>query len=167
MMISCEATMLASRLAVLLSAFYHRVNIAHEVSSFHCDAGDLQSVLVGGFMKFDIKEFIDDKYAKAINILKENLKENYHIFYGVRLSEILFPASEYGTDAFYQEFEAINSVVLPLVIYDLNEKKPIMVIGFELKNGKTMLESSDVTVLEIESLSDILTNNVLSVLFVE
>ncbi|EGF1823875.1 DNA distortion polypeptide 3 [Salmonella enterica] len=118
-------------------------------------------------MKFDIKEFIDDKYAKAINILKENLKENYHVFYGVRLSEILFPASEYGTDAFYQEFEAINSVVLPLVVYDLNEKKPIMVIGFELKNGKTMLESSDVTVLEIESLSDILTNDVLSVLFVE
>lgn len=39
MMISCEATMLASRLAVLLSAFYHRFNIAHEVSSFHCDAG--------------------------------------------------------------------------------------------------------------------------------
>ena len=26
--------------------------------------GDLQSVLVGGFMKFDVKEFIDDKYAK-------------------------------------------------------------------------------------------------------
>ncbi|EJY2238773.1 DNA distortion polypeptide 3 [Salmonella enterica] len=123
--------------------------------------------LLERFMKFDVKEFIDDKYAKAINILKENLKENYHIFYGIRLSEILFPASEYGTDAFYQEFEAINSVVLPLVIYDLNEKKPIIVIGFELKNGKTMLESSDVTVLEIESLSDILTNDVLSVLFVE
>lgn len=39
MMISCEATMLARRLAVLLSAFYHRFVIAHEVSSFHCDAG--------------------------------------------------------------------------------------------------------------------------------
>lgn len=31
-------------------------------------------------MKFDIKEFIDDQYTKAINILKENLKENYHVF---------------------------------------------------------------------------------------
>ncbi len=39
MMISCEATMLARRLAVLLSAFYHRAIIAHEASSFHCDAG--------------------------------------------------------------------------------------------------------------------------------
>lgn len=39
MMISCEATMLARRLAVLLSAFYHRFIIAHEVSYFYCDAG--------------------------------------------------------------------------------------------------------------------------------
>ncbi len=38
-MISCEAAMLVSRLAVLLSAFYHRFIIAHELSSFHCDAG--------------------------------------------------------------------------------------------------------------------------------
>ncbi|KDG83006.1 hypothetical protein AE24_05038 [Escherichia coli UCI 65] len=38
MMISCEAAMLVSRLAVLLSAFYHRFIIAHELSSFHCDA---------------------------------------------------------------------------------------------------------------------------------
>ncbi len=34
MMISREATMLSSRLAVLLSAFYHRLIIAHEASSF-------------------------------------------------------------------------------------------------------------------------------------
>ena len=39
MMISREATMLASWLAVLLSAFYHRFIVAHEASSFHCDAG--------------------------------------------------------------------------------------------------------------------------------
>ncbi|EFH5674010.1 DNA distortion polypeptide 3, partial [Escherichia coli] len=49
-------------------------------------------------MKYQVREFITDKYAKAVNILKDNLKENYHVFYSVRLSEILFPASEYGTD---------------------------------------------------------------------
>ena len=42
------------------------------------------------FMKYQVREFITDKYAKAVNILKDNLKENYHVFYGVRLSEILF-----------------------------------------------------------------------------
>ncbi|HAJ8275972.1 TPA: DNA distortion polypeptide 3, partial [Escherichia coli] len=54
-------------------------------------------------MKYQVKEFVNEKYSKAINILKDNLKENYHVFYGVRLSEILFPASEYGTDAFFKE----------------------------------------------------------------
>ncbi|EQB8027717.1 hypothetical protein ACYUNW_005609, partial [Klebsiella pneumoniae] len=49
MMISREATMLSSRLAVLLSAFYHRLIIAHEASSFHCDAGLVEcSVLLHG-----------------------------------------------------------------------------------------------------------------------
>ncbi|KME63080.1 hypothetical protein SM10_05627, partial [Klebsiella pneumoniae] len=45
-------------------------------------------------MKYQVKEFINEKYSKAVNILKDNLKEHYHIFYGLRLSEILFPASE-------------------------------------------------------------------------
>ncbi|EJK1485192.1 TPA: DNA distortion polypeptide 3, partial [Salmonella enterica subsp. enterica serovar Heidelberg] len=71
------------------------------------------------FMEYQVREFINEKYTKAVNILKDNLKENYHVFYGVRLSEILFPASEYGTDAFFKEFELINSVILPLVIFDL------------------------------------------------
>ncbi|HCB5678748.1 TPA: DNA distortion polypeptide 3, partial [Escherichia coli] len=67
------------------------------------------------FMEYQVREFINEKYTKAVNILKDNLKENYHVFYGVRLIEILFPASEYGTDAFFKEFELINSVILPLV----------------------------------------------------
>ncbi|EIQ3331407.1 DNA distortion polypeptide 3, partial [Salmonella enterica subsp. enterica serovar Enteritidis] len=73
------------------------------------------------FMEYQVREFINEKYTKAVNILKDNLKENYHVFYGVRLSEILFPASEYGTDAFFKEFELINSVILPLVIFDLTQ----------------------------------------------
>ncbi|HGU0956677.1 TPA: DNA distortion polypeptide 3, partial [Escherichia coli] len=76
------------------------------------------------FMEYQVREFINEKYTKAVNILKDNLKENYHVFYGVRLIEILFPASEYGTDAFFKEFELINSVILPLVIFDLTQRKP-------------------------------------------
>ncbi|HCQ3156261.1 TPA: DNA distortion polypeptide 3, partial [Escherichia coli] len=58
--------------------------------------------LLENFMKYQVREFINEKYAKAVNILNDNLKENYHVFYGVRLSEILFPASEYGSDAFFK-----------------------------------------------------------------
>ncbi|ELK1226387.1 DNA distortion polypeptide 3, partial [Escherichia coli] len=81
------------------------------------------------FMEYQVREFINEKYTKAVNILKDNLKENYHVFYGVRLIEILFPASEYGTDAFFKEFELINSVILPLVIFDLTQRKPMMIIS--------------------------------------
>jgi hypothetical protein len=107
-------------------------------------------------MDFRVKEFINDKYAKAINILKDNLKEHYHVFYGVRLSEILFPASEYGSDAFYQEFESINSVILPLVVYDLKDRKPIMVIGFEVISCASVLEDASISVLVCDGLSDLL-----------
>ncbi len=40
-------------------------------------------------MEYQVREFINEKYTKAVNILKDNLKENYHVFYGVRLIEIL------------------------------------------------------------------------------
>ncbi|CAH3508823.1 TPA: DNA distortion polypeptide 3 [Escherichia coli] len=116
-------------------------------------------------MTFDVKEFIDDKYAKAINILKENLKENYHVFYGIRLSEILFPASEYGSDMFFQEFEAINSVILPLVIFDLIDRKPIMVIGFGEVSGFNSLVDSGIEVVSLDGLSDLLMNEKLNPLF--
>ncbi|VCV94264.1 hypothetical protein [Klebsiella pneumoniae] len=98
MMISREATMLSSRLAVLLSAFYHRLIIAHEASSFHCDGiGQRRKMTsltpfrnvcpvttVGScwrVMKYQVKEFINEKYSKAVNILKDNLKEHYHILW--------------------------------------------------------------------------------------
>ena len=107
-------------------------------------------------MKYQVREFITDKYAKAVNILKDNLKENYHVFYGVRLSEILFPASEYGTDAFFKEFELINSVILPLVIFDFIDRKPIMVIGFEEVPGIDSLIDSGMEVVLLDVLSDML-----------
>ncbi|EGB8486716.1 DNA distortion polypeptide 3 [Salmonella enterica] len=116
-------------------------------------------------MKFDVKEFIDDKYAKAINILKENLKENYHVFYGVRLSEILFPASEYGSDAFFKEFESINSVILPLVIFDLTQRKPMMIISFDKISDVSLLAGTGIVILECISLADLLTNDNIGILY--
>ncbi|MFQ3797537.1 DNA distortion polypeptide 3 (plasmid) [Salmonella enterica subsp. enterica serovar Heidelberg] len=100
-------------------------------------------------MEYQVREFINEKYTKAVNILKDNLKENYHVFYGVRLSEILFPASEYGTDAFFKEFELINSVILPLVIFDLTQRKPMMIISFDKILDASLLEGTNIVVLEL------------------
>lgn len=116
-------------------------------------------------MKYQVKEFINEKYAKAVNILKDNLKEHYHVFYGLRLSEILFPVSEYGSDIFFQEFEAINSVILPLVIFDLIDRKPIMVIGFDEVPGVDSLVDSGIDVVSLYSLSDLLLIEKLTPLF--
>ncbi|HDN2924626.1 TPA: DNA distortion polypeptide 3 [Escherichia coli] len=115
--------------------------------------------LLENFMKYQVREFINEKYAKAVNILNDNLKENYHVFYGVRLSEILFPASEYGSDAFFKEFESINSVILPLVIFDFIDRKPIMVIGFDKIPDASLFEGTNIVVLECTTLADLLTND--------
>ncbi|EME5919325.1 TPA: DNA distortion polypeptide 3 [Escherichia coli] len=121
--------------------------------------------LLERFMKYQVKEFINDKYSKAVNILKDNLKEHYHVFYGVRLSEILFPASEYGSDAFFNEFEAINSITLPLIIFEMNERKPVVIIGFEQIAGAVFVEQLDIKVLVIDDLSELLTNETLDLLY--
>lgn len=116
-------------------------------------------------MKFKLKEFIHDKYAKAINILNDNLKGNYHALYGIRLSEVLFPTSDYGTEGFYKEFEAINAVTLPLVIFDLMDRKPIMVIGFGEVEGTHLLANSAIEVVSLDGLRDLLLNEKLIPLF--
>ncbi|EIN0719606.1 TPA: DNA distortion polypeptide 3 [Escherichia coli] len=117
------------------------------------------------FMEYQVREFINEKYTKAVNILKDNLKENYHVFYGLRLSEILFPASEYGTDAFFKEFELINSVILPLVIFDLTQRKPMMIISFDKILDASLLEGTNIVVLECITLADLLTNDNIDFLY--
>ncbi|HCJ4075662.1 TPA: DNA distortion polypeptide 3 [Salmonella enterica] len=117
------------------------------------------------FMEYQVREFINEKYTKAVNILKDNLKENYHVFYGVRLSEILFPASEYGTDAFFKEFELINSVILLLVIFDLTQRKPMMIISFDKILDASLLEGTNIVVLECITLADLLTNDNIDFLY--
>ncbi|EII7859870.1 DNA distortion polypeptide 3 [Salmonella enterica] len=121
--------------------------------------------LLERFMKYQVKEFINEKYSKAVNILKDNLKEHYHVFYGLRLSEILFPASEYGSDAFFNEFEAINSITLPLIIFEMNERTPVAIIGFEQIAGAVFVEQLDIKVLVIDDLSELLTNETLDLLY--
>ncbi|EON2766494.1 DNA distortion polypeptide 3 [Escherichia coli] len=116
-------------------------------------------------MEYQVREFINEKYTKAVNILKDNLKENYHVFYGVRLIEILFPASEYGTDAFFKEFELINSVILPLVIFDLTQRKPMMIISFDKILDASLLEGTNIVVLECITLADLLTNDKIDFLY--
>lgn len=105
---------------------------------------------------FITKSILNDDYLKALNILTENLKDKYHVFYGMRLSEIVFPASEYGSDEFFKAFEMINGIVAPLLVYDLLERKPVMVIGFGTLEGVEFFKYAGVDGVVIEQLKDLL-----------
>ncbi|EOJ8342253.1 DNA distortion polypeptide 3 [Escherichia coli] len=117
-------------------------------------------------MKYQMREFITDKYAKAVNILKDNLKENYHVFYGVRLSEILFPVSEYGTEQFFSDFEKINSISLPVLVFDLKAGVPVIVISLDDVSYCDVLNELDIDFMKCESLAELLTSDKLENLFV-
>ncbi|EFA2989033.1 DNA distortion polypeptide 3 [Escherichia coli] len=105
-------------------------------------------------MKYLVKEFINEKYTKAVNILKDNLKEHYHVFYCVRLSEILFPASEYGTEQFFSDFEKINSISLPVLVFDLKEGVPVIVISLDDVSYCDVLDEMDIDFMKCDSLAE-------------
>lgn len=117
-------------------------------------------------MKYLVKEFINEKYTKAVNILKDNLKEHYHVFYCVRLSEILFPASEYGTEQFFSDFEKINSISLPVLVFDLKEGVPVIVISLDDVSYCDVLDEMDIDFMKCDSLAELLTSDKLENLLV-
>ncbi|HFK7930075.1 TPA: DNA distortion polypeptide 3, partial [Escherichia coli] len=117
------------------------------------------------FMKYQVRKFITDKYAKAVNILKDNLKEHYHVFYGVRLSEILFPAGEYGSEQFFSDFEKINSILLPLLVFDLKTDVPVIVISLDDVSYCDVLNEIDIDFMKCNSLAELLTSDKLDALF--
>ncbi|BBW84137.1 hypothetical protein THOESC015_P30530 (plasmid) [Escherichia coli] len=121
--------------------------------------------LLGYFMKYQVKEFITDKYAKVVNILKDNVKEHYHVFYGVRLSEILFPASEYGSEQFFSDFEKINSISLPVLVFDLKTGVPVIVISLDDVSYCDVLDEIDIDFIKCDSLAELLTSDKLDALF--
>ncbi|MBA1040419.1 DNA distortion polypeptide 3 [Escherichia coli] len=122
--------------------------------------------LLENFMKYLVKEFINEKYTKAVNILKDNLKEPYHVFYCVRLSEILFPASEYGTEQFFSDFEKINSISLPVLVFDLKEGVPVIVISLDDVSYCDVLDEMDIDFMKCDSLAELLTSDKLENLLV-
>ncbi|HAJ6541582.1 TPA: DNA distortion polypeptide 3 [Escherichia coli] len=122
--------------------------------------------LLENFMKYLVKEFINEKYTKAVNILKDNLKEHYHVFYCVRLSEILSPASEYGTEQFFSDFEKINSISLPVLVFDLKEGVPVIVISLDDVSYCDVLDEMDIDFMKCDSLAELLTSDKLENLLV-
>ena len=66
---------------------------------------------------------------------------------------------------FFKEFESINSVILPLVIFDLTQRKPMMIISFDKISDASLLAGTGIVVLECMALSDLLTNDNIAILY--
>lgn len=107
---------------------------------------------------YKTKTFISDRELKAINLLKDNLKERYLVLYGVRLSEFLYPSSEYGSSEFFNDFESINSVTLPVIIYDSLSECMVSVVCFDDFSEEEILSLSGVKCIRLNGLSEILSN---------
>ncbi|MCX9846146.1 hypothetical protein [Escherichia coli] len=54
---------------------------------------------------------------------------------------------------------------MPLVVFEINEREPVIVIGFDEINGAILIEKSGIKVLVIDNLSALLTNETLGVFF--
>lgn len=116
---------------------------------------------------YKTKLFMNDRELKAINILRDNLKEQYLVFFGIRLSEFFYPDSEYGSDEFFRMFEEINSLTLPVIIYDSIENKIEIILSFDEFNQQGILQNVGLECIRLSGLSEILSHERLLTLYAD
>ncbi|HHR6174028.1 TPA: DNA distortion polypeptide 3 [Providencia alcalifaciens] len=117
-------------------------------------------------MSYLRQQFLTEEESKLLVILQENVKENYHVFCKVRLSEFLYSSQKMGTPEFFNEFEIVNSITLPFAIYDTLENQLVAVISYIKPIEKSdLLENQGVKVIHLTMLKDALTHNQLQYLF--
>lgn len=110
-------------------------------------------------MSYLRQQFLTEEESKLLVILQENVKENYHVFCKVRLSEFLYSSQKIGTPEFFSEFEFVNSITLPFAIYDTLENQLVAVVSFNNPIEKlNLLESQGIKVIHLDALKTALTN---------
>lgn len=119
-------------------------------------------------MSYKAIAFLSERENKLLNILKENVKERYAVLAKIRLSEFFYSTQPQGSAAFYAEFDRVNLVTLPFVIFDTLENRLAAVVYFS-ENGleeKNLLESCGVPCIEIGTFRDVLTSEQLAICMV-
>ncbi|EUD10801.1 DNA distortion polypeptide 3 [Providencia alcalifaciens] len=117
-------------------------------------------------MSYLRQQFLTEEESKLLVILQENVKENYHVFCKVRLSEFLYSSQKMGTSEFFNEFEIVNSITLPFAIYDTLENQLVAVISYiKPIEQSDLLENQGVKVIHFNALKTALTNSELEFYF--
>lgn len=119
-------------------------------------------------MSYKTTAFLNEQEMKLLNILKDNVKEKYTVLVKIRLSEFLYSTQPQGSDAFFDEFNRVNLVTLPFVIFDTLENRLAAVVYLS-ENGleeKDLLGSCGIPCIEIGTFRDVLTSEKLAICMV-
>jgi len=117
-------------------------------------------------MSYLRQQFLTEEESKLLVILQENVKENYHVFCKVRLSEFLYSSQKIGTPEFFNEFEIVNSITLPFAIYDTLENQLVAVISFKKPIEQvSLLAKQEINVIHFTELKDALMNEQLQKIY--
>lgn len=114
---------------------------------------------------YKVIPLLTEKETAAVNILNGAVNQRYWILAKVRLSEFFYSSKEYGTPEFFGEFNKLNAVTLPVVIFDSLEKRPAAVMYFDSPAREDILKSLGVSVVTICELREVLTHPALSCFF--
>lgn len=114
-------------------------------------------------MSYKTIKFLSEQETKLLVMLKENVKERYAVLAKIRLSEFLYSTQPEGSKAFYDEFQAVNQVVIPFALFDTLENRLAAVVyladnGLEAQN---LLEQHGTVCVSIISLKDALVSPLL------
>lgn len=119
-------------------------------------------------MSYKTTAFLTEREIKLLTILQENVKEKYAVLAKIRLSEFLYSTQPQGSESFYNEFNRVNLVTLPFVIFDTLENRLAAVVYLS-ENGleeKELLESLRIPCIEISEFRDVLTSEQLAICMV-
>ena len=85
----------------------------------------------------------------------------YELMLGVSIVQFGFSFSE----CFFSDFEKINSISLPVLVFDLKEGVPVIVISLDDVSYCDVLDEMDIDFMKCDSLAELLTSDKLDALF--
>lgn len=115
-------------------------------------------------MSYKTTDLLNERENKLLTILNKNVKEKYAVLVKIRLSEFLYSTQTEGSDAFYDEFQAVNLVTIPFAIFDMAENKLAAIVYFSDNDfeAKSLLEMHNVPCIEISAFRDVLVSESLA-----
>lgn len=112
-------------------------------------------------MNTKLRQLMNDEELEFFSHLTRLCPEGMIPLLKIKLTEFIFPSSEYGSDLFYHDFKELNKITVPFLIYSFRQKKPVCVIYYTANIDKQIREwltSCGVAMFEIPSVRELYLN---------